>query len=354
MISKLAFVDLETTGTTAQNDRITEVGIVLVDTDGIREWNSLVNPGRPIPPMIQSLTGISNDMVADAPRFGDLAADIARQLRGYLFIAHNARFDHGFLHSEFARIGMDFRPTVLCTVRLSRKLYPQHRRHNLDSIIERHSLPVGARHRALDDARLLWHFWQSIHRDFPAEHILATLDTLTGRVEWPDYLDPELPDRLPDTHGVYLFYNESNLPLYVGKADRLRERVLSHFQPARRASAKAQRLVAQTRRIEWVETGGPLGTLLQESCLVRQLAPSHNRRPRRIDAVAAAWPYRGPIGIKEGPIMHIVQDWGYVGSARSDAEVHDLLEHAKAGFDDEIHRILRDRLSLVRVLELFP
>ena len=171
----LAFIDLETTGAIASLDRITEVGIVEVTSEGISEWSSLVNPGVPIPPFIVGLTGISNQMVANAPTFAELAEEIYQRLDARLFIAHNARFDHGFLKSEFKRIGLAFRPTVLCTVKLSRKLYPGFSRHNLDSLIERHRLIVTERHRALGDARLLWQFWQKVHASEPLELIDAAI-----------------------------------------------------------------------------------------------------------------------------------------------------------------------------------
>ena len=105
----LAFVDLETTGTRAARDRITEIGIVRVDASSgggvpqVTEWSSLVNPGMGIPAAIVSLTGISDSMIAAAPTFASLARDITRLLDGCLFVAHNARFDNGFLKHEFAR-----------------------------------------------------------------------------------------------------------------------------------------------------------------------------------------------------------------------------------------------------------
>ena len=172
----LAFVDLETTGATATSDRITEIGIIEVDADGaVREWQQLVNPGTRIPPFIEQLTGISNALVADAPAFADVADETLRRLQGRLFIAHNARFDYGFLKNEFRRIGVAFRAPVLCTVKLSRRLFPEHKRHNLDSLIERHNLAVGARHRALADAQLIHQFWQKIHVDRSNDEIEAAL-----------------------------------------------------------------------------------------------------------------------------------------------------------------------------------
>ena len=154
---KLVFLDLETTGTNPVSDRITEIGLVEVDADGrATHWSSLVNPGVGIPAFIQSLTGISNDMVRNAPTFDELAPALHDRLQGALFIAHNARFDYGFLRNAFSQAGLPFKSDVLCTVKLSRALYPQERKHNLDTLIERHQLQPGGRHRALADADLLW------------------------------------------------------------------------------------------------------------------------------------------------------------------------------------------------------
>ena len=141
----LAFVDLETTGGNPAYDRITEIGIVRVQNgELLEEWSSLVNPECPISPYIEAFTGISSEMVADAPRFADVAAAVFEKLRGAVFIAHNARFDHSFLRSEFRKVGLAYSADALCTVKLSRRLYPEHVRHNLDAVIERHGLHCSA------------------------------------------------------------------------------------------------------------------------------------------------------------------------------------------------------------------
>ena len=284
----LAFIDLETTGATATADRVTEIGIVEVDADGaVREWQQLVNPGTRISPFIEQLTGISNDMVADAPPFESIATETLRRLDGRLFVAHNARFDYGFLKNEFKRLGISFRSPVLCTVKLSRLLYPEHHRHNLDSLIERHGLQVDGRHRALADARLIHQFWAKIHVDRSRDEIEAALKKLCARPSLPSHLDAAVIDDLPDTPGVYLFHGENDLPLYVGKAKDLRRRVLSHFA-ADHASAKEMSLAQQVRRIEWIETAGEIGALLKEAALVKELLPTHNRQLRRNDD-ACTW-----------------------------------------------------------------
>src|ERR1043166_6189693 len=118
----IAFVDLETTGTVATRDRITEIGIVRVEGGELaEEWHSLVNPECSIPGEIQALTGITNDMVRDAPTFAELRREVNERLEGHLFVAHNARFDYGFLKNEFRRVEVPFTADVLCTVRLSRR-----------------------------------------------------------------------------------------------------------------------------------------------------------------------------------------------------------------------------------------
>ncbi|MDP3539629.1 MAG: exonuclease domain-containing protein [Azonexus sp.] len=281
----LAFVDLETTGATATIDRITEIGIVEVDTDGtVREWQQLVNPGTRIPPFIEQLTGISNAMVADAPPFEAVAADVLQRLQGRLFIAHNARFDYGFLKNEFKRLDITFRAPVLCTVKLSRTLFPEHKRHNLDSLIERHGLAAEARHRALADAQLIHQFWQKIHVDRSTADIDAALQAQNARPSLPPHLDAGIVDELPDTPGVYLFYGNNNLPLYIGKAKDIRQRVLSHFA-ADHKSAKEMALSQQVKRIDWIETAGEIGALLKEAALVKEMLPSQNRQLRKNDDV---------------------------------------------------------------------
>ena len=170
---KLIFVDLETTGANQLTDRITEIGIVSVERGSVERWSTLVNPVMPIPPFIEQLTGISDDMVRDAPLFATLAEALAVRLEGGLLIAHNAKFDSGFLQSGLEEAGLTLHNDVLCTVKLSRRLYPQHAKHNLDCLISRHGLQAQGRHRALADADLLWQFWQKVQTEIAPEAFAA-------------------------------------------------------------------------------------------------------------------------------------------------------------------------------------
>lgn len=282
----MAFVDLETTGASATKDRITEIGIVLVDEHGVREWSQLIHPQTRIPVFIEQMTGITNAMVEQAPRFAEVADEVEALLQGRLFIAHNARFDYGFLKNEFNRLGMAFRPTVLCTVKLSRALYPQYRHHNLDSLMERHSLTTRERHRALADAQLIHQFWHVLAENFSESTLNETVQQLINRSSLPSNIDPLLVHELPEGPGVYLFYGENDLPLYIGKSVNIKSRVLAHFSSDHRHH-KEMSLSQQLRRIEWMETAGELGALLTEAELIKRLLPTHNQRLRRKKALCA-------------------------------------------------------------------
>lgn len=434
------FLDLETTGAAAARDRITEIGLVEVAAGRcVGEWSTLVNPGVPIPPIIQSLTGLTDDMVADAPRFETIAADLARRLEGKVLAAHNARFDYGFLHSEFSRAGMQFSAPVVCTVKLSRRLYPQHRRHNLDTLMERHNVSCSARHRALGDARVLWDLAQTWMQEIEAETLSAAIArVLKSHASPADLPDDLTVDDIPETPGVYTFYGDDGGALYVGRGANLRTAVLS------RLAGERGRLLA-VKRVDWTETAGELGALMHEARRVAALTPAHNRRGREPEAACAwrwsprtpeaapelielsaglaqvlgslhgvfrsraaataalrelalkhelcfvasgledtqgacygrqvnrcrgacigresraqhalrlgealarlttaRWPYAGPVAVREENDerceLHVIDRWCYLGSARNEAEVHELLAASREPeFDLTTYRIL--------------
>ena len=190
----LAIVDVETTGAHPAWDRVTEIAVVEVAGGEVRsEWSTLVNPGTRIPPAIQALTGITNDMVAAAPAFEDLAPGLYERLEGRVFVAHNARFDYGFLRHEFERAGLRFQARTLCTVALSRRLYPGHARHNLDSLIDRHGLKFdlhgAARHRALGDARAVWQFLRVAAEERGSEAVAQAAGQLSRLPALPAHIE---------------------------------------------------------------------------------------------------------------------------------------------------------------------
>ena len=452
----LAIVDLETTGAHPAHDRVTEIAVIEVEGGEVRdEWSTLVNPETPIPAAIQALTGITNDMVAGAPTFARLAEGLHERLQGRVFVAHNARFDYGFLKREFARAGLDFRAKTLCTVRLSRRLYPEHARHNLDSLIARHGLACRARHRALGDADAVWQFLRLAAAERGAEVMAVAARQVAKQPSLPPHLDPAMVDEIPEAPGVYLLYGEGGAPLYVGKSKHMRSRVLAHFADDLR-SGKEMQLAREVRRVEWQRTAGELGALLREAALVKELLPVFNRRLRRaaelcgfaldgtrlrlvqdfgaeglehvhglfrskraaLEALrgladahrlclqslgferarkgacfrhqigrcaglcaakespaahharlaaalagmkTAAWPWRGPVGVleedreREASELHVVHQWCYLGTARSEDEVPALLEAARRPrFDLDQYKLLVRHLlgRRARIVEL--
>jgi len=451
----LVFVDLETTGGNAAYDRITEVGIVRIGADGwVKEWNSLVNPECRIPAYIEAFTGITNDMVAVAPRFAEIASEVRQRLDGALFVAHNARFDYSFLRSEFRRIDSNFTARVLCTVKLSRRLYPEQHRHSLDAVIERHGLICESRHRALGDARVLLDFWSKLRADWPELALARAVHAQLAAKSLPAQLPPELADELPEGAGVYRFFGEGDALLYIGKSVSLRTRVLAHFG-GERQHAKEQKLAQAVRRVDWRETAGELGALLLESDWVRQQKPLHNRRLKNgaasstirlasapspaplivaIDALGRedltdcfglfrsasdarkalldisraqqlclktlgleqsegscfayqlgkcrgacvgkeapalhgmrlqlalsamklrAWPFPGRIALHEksftaGSEWHVLEHWGYVGTARDEDELDSLMRKPAPRFDADVYRILVRHFATRRNLD---
>ena len=324
MLDPLVFLDLETTGGSLALDRIIEIGLVEVDRgELVGEWSTLVNPGRRIPHAIQVLTGITDEMVAGAPAFAQIAATLAARLQGKVLAAHNARFDYGFLKAEFHRARFQYTAPVLCTVKLSRRLFPQHLRHNLDALITRHSLFCIDRHRALGDARVLWELAQIWRREVDPQALAFACTELLRRPAVPAGLPADLFDTLPEAPGAYVFYGEGDTPLYVGRSANIRSRVLAHFSGDRR-SGKDQRIAHDVRRVECIETPGELGAQFEASRLIAKLQPEHNRQP---DVQTCSWHWRpdtphvpprllGTNELDDAPTEHLY------GAFRSRASAH--------------------------------
>lgn len=174
--SPLAFVDVETTGMSAARERVIEIGVHRVeDSKLVKSFQTLINPQKPIDPFITSLTKITQSDVANAPTFSQVSAKLSKMLEGCVFVAHNVEFDYAFLAAEFARCNQSFVAQKLCTVRLSRHLFPEHHRHSLDHIIARSELKITNRHRASDDAMVLWQFYLKLFDQFDLKTIEGAL-----------------------------------------------------------------------------------------------------------------------------------------------------------------------------------
>jgi DNA polymerase-3 subunit epsilon len=448
---RFAIVDVETTGTDPAVDRITEIAVLEVSGFALTgQWSTLINPGGAIPGAIQALTGISQEMVERAPRFAAVAGELHERLAGRIFVAHNARFDYGFLRREFERAGIKYLAKTLCSVRLARRLYPGEAGYDLDSLIERHGLACEVRHRALPDALVVWQLMRSALEQHGEEVFSVAARQVAREPVLPPHLDRAVLEEVPDSPGVYAFHDDGPAPLYIGKSRAMRSRILQHF-------ITTASWTPRVRRIEWQRTAGELGALLLEARLVKERNPEFNRQLRRpgqlcgfafdgkrlrlaaeeeIDAEtlpfvyglwrsrraalqalraaadehglclqtlgfdakkrgsclrhqigrcsgvcagrenihvhharvatalatlkSAEWPHRGPLGVveedhsRDATEVHVLDRWCYLGTARSDGEVAELLEERRPRFDYDHYRILSRHLEKpgVRVVPL--
>nr|WP_324259096.1 exonuclease domain-containing protein [Cellvibrio fontiphilus] len=276
-----AIVDIETTGGNVTRDRIIEIAIVEVTAEGVSRWSTLINPRTNVPASIQRLTGITPAMLEDAPYFEQVAKDIVLRLQDKVFVAHNVRFDYGFIRNEFARLAYRFKSKLLCTVKLSRSLYAQHSGHSLEKIIARHGIRVSQRHRALDDAVATYEFMQIAEREKTAAELNDAIAAQQRNTAMPTGVDASLIDELPNGPGIYYFWGEQRELLYIGKSVDIRKRVLSHFT-ADHKSAKEMTICQQTRSITYEQTAGELSALILESKKVKALQPLYNRKLRRV------------------------------------------------------------------------
>jgi len=185
----LAFIDIETTGGRSETSRIIDIGVIRVENGEIIDTiNQLVRPDMPVPYFITTLTGITNDMLWDQPNFESIAPELELILKDAVFVAHNVDFDYVFIKKEFKRLGISYNSDRACTVKLSRILHPEQRRHGLDKIIERMQLKVMHRHRGFDDAEVLWKYFADEYTANPLKTI-TSLDTVTTRARKAHSID---------------------------------------------------------------------------------------------------------------------------------------------------------------------
>lgn len=276
MSRKYAVVDLETTGGIPKRDKITEIAIIVFDGHNvINEYQSLVNPERSIPPEITRITGISNDMVEDAPFFYEIAKDVITLLEGCIFVAHNVRFDYNFLKEEFKSLGFTFTKRHLCTVRLSRKAFPQLKSYSLGSLIKYFNISVNNRHRAYDDAMATTVLLKKI---FEAQDTKTEVTELVNKsiklTKLPSGLNEEDVFKLPEDCGVYYFYNQNKDIVYIGKSINIQKRIKQHFSKHTR---KTDKLFNSVCEISYELTGNELISLIYESYEIKKHLPPINK-----------------------------------------------------------------------------
>ena len=275
------FVDIETNGGNGVHGRITEIAMIRVEDGEITEtYQTLINPGVPVPPWITRLTGITNEMLQDAPYFDEVAADIYRLLEGAIFVAHNVRFDYSFVKRQLEALGYTFTPRLFCTVRLSRALYSGANGHSLEKIILRHNIKTDERHRAMADVRATYDFAVIALAEHGKEAFEEQVAVQLRSQSLPPNISKATVDALPRSAGVYVFEDADGTALYVGKSINIQARVRSHFTNDTR-QAREMKLAQASHAVSYIQTDTEIEALLLESAKVKELQPVYNRLLRR-------------------------------------------------------------------------
>ncbi|GAB3533342.1 exonuclease domain-containing protein [Pontibacter brevis] len=286
-----AIIDIETTGGQPAQDKITEIAIFIHDGEKIVDkYHTLINPQRPIPFFISNLTGITDEMVQDAPKFYEVAKDIVEFTEGKVFVAHNVRFDYSFIKKEFADLGFTFQRKTLCTVRLSRALIPGLPSYSLGKLCKSIDIELKQRHRAIGDAEataVLFDKLIKLNRPVVDGNMHMAADNTTQVLKeeiktslLPPNIRKEQVDALPMVPGVYYFHNEAGEVIYVGKSINIKKRIIQHFNIDYK-SRKSLDFKNSIADITYETMGNELVALLFESAEIKRMKPQYNRQQRR-------------------------------------------------------------------------
>ena len=271
-----SIIDIETTGGNQPGEKITEIAIYVHDGNQIiKSFHTLINPERNIPYNITRITGIDDRMVANAPKFYEVAKQIIELTENTIFVAHNVHFDYNFIKREFKDLGFDYNRQFVCTVKLSRQMLPGHASYSLGKICNDLNISINGRHRADGDALattklfeiLLQKSTETILKEVQQFPVVAPKKT------------PDLIDKIPETTGVYFFKNKRNELIYIGKSRNIKKRVLSHFNNS--STKKAIELRNSIDTIDFEVTGSELISLIKESTEIKNHRPLYNKALKR-------------------------------------------------------------------------
>lgn len=276
-----AIVDIETTGGYPSASGITEIAILIHDgVDIVERYETLINPERLIPLSIQALTGISDEMVANAPIFDEVAERIHQMLSGCVFVAHNVNFDHSFIKHHLSLAGYELDTRRLCTVRMSRQIKPGLKSYSLGKLCDTLGIQIENRHRAGGDAQATAILFSKLLSWDIAGHIPAMLKRSSKDQQLPPNLAKEDFLKLPSSPGVYYFKDQLGKEIYVGKAINIKKRVSSHFT-GQNNGPQRQHFLRDIYSIDFTPCGNELMALLLEAAEIRRLWPKYNRSMKR-------------------------------------------------------------------------
>ena len=293
-----AIVDIETTGGNASGSRITEIAIIIHDgTKTVDRWETLVNPQKEIPLAIFALTGITNEMVRDAPVFDDIADKVLEMLTDRIFVAHNVNFDYSFVRHQLEQAGFKWTAKKLCTVRATRKIRPGLGSYSLGKLCTSLGIDIKDRHRAGGDADATALLFSRLLEWDDEGEIEKMIKKTAQDQRLPPNLPPEDFDQLPEKPGVYYFYNQFKKVIYVGKAINLKKRVASHFS-GHKINPQRQHFLREIYSISFEVCATELMALLLECTEIKQLWPVHNRALKRFEPKFGLYSYEARSGYK--------------------------------------------------------
>ncbi|HWC54683.1 MAG TPA: exonuclease domain-containing protein [Chitinophagaceae bacterium] len=291
-----AIVDIETTGGYAAANGITEISIFIFDGNKIVEkFQTLVNPCQPIPRYITAFTGINDEMVANAPRFETIAEQVYRILHDKIFVAHNVNFDYSFVKEGLHAAGYSFNTKKLCTVRLSRKIFPGFPSYSLGNLCESLQIKINDRHRAAGDAEATVKVFQKLLAHDKEQHIQKSLLRNSKESMLPPNVPKEQFEKLPSLPGIYYFHDAKGKIIYVGKARNIRNRVNSHFSSGFEGRQK-QNFVRHTYSISFKTCATELMACILESTEIKKLWPAFNYSQKRWEDVYGIYSFEDQNG----------------------------------------------------------
>ncbi len=291
-----AIIDLETTGSHRSANRITEIALYIFDGERVIDsFETLIDPECLIPPFIQKLTGINDEMVKGQPKFYEVAEKVHTMTEGCVFVAHNVGFDYGVLRKEYASLGFSYVRKRLCTVRLSRKAFPGYAKYSLGNICSARGIVIEARHRAAGDAKATVELFKQILAADEGRWVPQALHHRSKEGSLPLALDVKEVETLPSTAGIYYFKDSKGKVIYVGKAIDIKSRVMGHFYNQERKDRKMHDVIAH---VDHMECGSELMALLVESAEIKRLYPLYNTSQKRTQDAWCIFTYTDQQGIK--------------------------------------------------------
>ena len=277
-----AIVDIETTGGHAGANNITEIAIVLHNGHEVEgQFSTLVNPCMPIQKYVQALTGITNAMVADAPKFEQLAENIFNLLKDRVFIAHNVNFDYSFVKHQLAQAGFNLVTHKLCTIRLAKKIFPNLPKYGLGTVCRELNINITDRHRATGDALATAELFGLLVKHDTTGELQKMIKKKANRY-LPPHVNIEDVDGLPEVSGIYYFKNKIGKVVYVGKAKNIKKRVVSHFSN-NKPSKQKQDFLREIHQISHTVCDSELIASMLESIEIKRLWPAFNKSQKHYE-----------------------------------------------------------------------